>query len=376
MKPFRSAVLALAIVLVLVSVFAVACGEEETPETTAAPTETTAAPTQTTAAPTQTTAAASGETIELSLASLYPAGSPAAQALDNWAAKVAELSGGRLTVRHYTDNTLLTAAEMRIGVAAGTADFGSSLIYKPEPNLEPSLSLPALVQGRDHASCLSIFDDIWNEFPELWAGQWDKYKLLWVTVADPNLLVTVKKPVRTMADAKGLQLRMPSKDAGNVLKLLGAAPVEMSTGDWVVSLDKGTTDGAVTSIGMILDHQIAEKVKYVTKYSLGTGIAFLAMNKDKYESLPADLQKVIDDSMEFGKQEFIRIKADGEKDGLAYMTGAGMEIIDLSADERQKWDATVRPAFDAIASDLDSKGFPGTELVNFALERAKYYQEQ
>jgi len=311
--------------------------------------------------------------MELSLASLYPAGSPAAKALDSWCEKIAADSGGRLTVRHYTDNTLLTAPDMRIGVQAGTADLGSSLIYKPEPNLEPSLSLPALVQGRDHADCLSIFGDIWNEFPELWSGQWENFKLLWITVADPNLLVTVDKPVRSMADISGLQLRMPSKDAGNVLKLLGAAPVEMSTGDWVVSLDKGTTDGAVTSIGMVLDHQIADKVKYVTKYSLGTGIAFLAMNKEKYESLPADLQKIIDDSMEFGKQEFTQTKRDGEKTGLEYMQSAGMEVITLPVEEQKKWDATVRPAFDAIATDLDGKGFPGTELVNFALERAQFY---
>jgi len=367
-KTLRSSLLTLAIVLLLVSVFAVACGDAETPDTTAAPTDTTAAPTDTTAAP-------SGETMELSLASLYPAGSPAAKALDSWCEKIAADSGGRLTIRHYTDNTLLTAPDMRTGVEAGTADFGSSLIYKPEPNLEPSLSLPALVQGRDHAACLSIFDEIWSEFPELWSGQWDKFKLLWITVADPNLLVTVDKPVRTMADISGLQLRMPSKDAGNVLKHLGAAPVEMSTGDWVVSLDKGTTDGAVTSIGMVLDHQIAEKVKYVTRYSLGTGIAFLAMNKEKYESLPADLQKIVDDSGEFGRQEFIQTKKDGEITGSEYMESAGMEFIDLPMEEQKKWDAAVRPVFDDIAADLDSKGFPGSELVNFALERAKYYQE-
>jgi len=365
-KPLRSSLLTLAIVLLLVSVFAVACGDAETPDTTAAPTDTTAAPTDTTAAP-------SGETMELSLASLYPAGSPAAKALDSWCEKIAADSGGRLTIRHYTDNTLLTAPDMRTGVEAGTADFGSSLIYKPEPNLEPSLSLPALVQGRDHAACLSIFDEIWSEFPELWSGQWDKFKLLWITVADPNLLVTVDKPVRSMADISGLQIRMPSKDAGNVLKNLGAAPVEMSTGDWVVSLDKGTTDGAATSIGMVLDHQIADKVKYVTKYSLGTGIAFLAMNKEKYESLPADLQKIIDDSMEFGRQEFAQTKKDGEMTGLEYMESSGMEVISLSMEEQKRWDAAVRPAFDAIAADLDGKGFPGTELVNFALERAQFY---
>ncbi len=154
MKPFRSSLLALAIVLLLVSVLAVACGDAETPDTTAAPsdttaapTDTTAAPTDTTAAPTDTTAAPSGETIELSLASLYPAGAAPAQSLDRWCEKIAADSGGRLTVRHYTDGTLLAAPDIRIGVQEGTADLGCSFIYKPEPSFDPSLVMSQLILG-------------------------------------------------------------------------------------------------------------------------------------------------------------------------------------------------------------------------------------
>ena len=381
LKKPRPLLVLLTVVVLLLSIVIAACGEEEPAattaaptETTAAPTETTAAPTETTAAPTETTAAPSGESIELSMASLYPASAPPAQSLDRWAAKVAELSGGRLTVRHFTDNTLLAAPDMRIGVEAGTADLGSSFIYKPEPNFDPSLVHAQLILGLDYEDCLKIFDDIWNQFPDLWNSQWDKFKVIWITTIDPNLLFTVDTPVRTMADIKGLQIRMPSKSAGEMLKNLGAAPVEMPTADWVVSLDKGTTDGAATSIGSVLDHQVGGKLKYCTRYSTGPGVTFLIMNKQKYESLPADLQKVIDDSMEFGKQDFIQAKKDAEKAAYTYVQEQGMEIIDLAPDEYAKWDDAVRPVFDAIAADLDSKGFPGTELVNYALERAKYYQ--
>jgi TRAP-type C4-dicarboxylate transport system substrate-binding protein len=363
------------------SAFAVACGEAKTPETTAAPattaapTETTAAPTQTTAAPTDTTAAPSGETIELSMASLFPASSPPALSLERWGEKVAELSGGRLTVRHYSDSTLLTAPDMRHGVEAGTADLGSSFIYKPEPGFDPSLVMSQLILGLDYDNCVKIFDDLWNEFPDLWNGQWDKFKVIYITVIDPNLLMTVDTPVRTMADIKGLQIRMPSKSAGDMLKSLGASPIDMPTADWVVSLDKGTTDGAVMSVGGAFDNKIGDKLKYCTRYSTGPGVTFLIMNKQKYESLPADLQKAIDDSMEFGKRDVLQAKKDAETAGLAYLQESGIEFIDLAPEEYAKWDAAVRPVFDAIAADLDSKGFPGTEVVSYALERAKYYQE-
>jgi TRAP-type C4-dicarboxylate transport system substrate-binding protein len=383
MKISRLLVALLALVLILVPLVAVACGEGDSTETTSAPTETTAggtettaAPTETTAAPTETTAAPSGETIELSLASLYPATAPPAQSLQRWADKIAADSGGRLTIRHYSDSTLIAAPDMRTGVDAGTADLGSSFIYKPEPGFEPSMVMSQLILGLDYENCLKIFDDMWNEFPDLWNGQWEKFKVIWVTVIDPNLLVTTEKAVRTLDDIKGQQIRMPSKWAGEMLKNLGAAPVEMPTADWVVSLDKHTTDGAVTSVGSVLDHQVGEKLKYCTRYSTGPGVTFLIMNKQKYESLPADLQKVIDDNMEFGLQDFVQAKKDSEIEAIAYMEQSGVEFIDLTPEEYAKWDAAVQPVFDQIAKELNDAGHPGTELVEFALERAKFYQSQ
>ncbi len=322
----------------------------------------------------ETTQTTAGESIELSLASLYPASSAPAASLDRWCEKIATDSGGRLTVRHFTDSTLLTAPDMRTGVEAGTADLGCSFIYKPEPGFDPSLVMAQLILGLNYDDCLAIFEDLWNEFPDLWNGQWDKFKLIWITVIDPNLLFTVDTPVRTMADIKGLQIRMPSKSAGEMLKSLGAAPVEMSTADWVVSLDKGTTDGAATSVGSVLDHQVGEKLKYCTQYSTGPGVTFLIMNKQKYENLPADLQKVIDDSMKFGKEDMIQTKKASETEAYEYAEASGMEVISLAAEEYAKWDAAVQPVFDQIAADLDEAGFPGTELVEYALERAKYYQ--
>jgi len=342
-----------------VSVFAVACGDAETPDTTAAPADTTAAP--------------SGETIELSMAFQYPSGSDTAKSIERWGDKIAADSDGRLTVRHYSDQTLVKGPEMRLGVAAGTADLGVSSIYKTEPGFEPTIALPQLVLALDSEDRVPVFEDIWNEFPEMWAGQWENFKLLWITVSDPTLVVTVDKAVRSLADMSGLELRVPSKYAGDMLKNLGAVPVDMSTPDWTVSLDKGTTDGAATGVAMEFDHQIGGKVKYLTKFVLGTGIQFLIMNKDKYESLPADLQKIIDDSAEFGKQDFIQTKKDAETAGYEYMTSSGMEVIDLPLEEYEKWSAAVRPVHDAMAAELDAAGFPGTELVNFALERARYY---
>jgi TRAP-type C4-dicarboxylate transport system substrate-binding protein len=366
LKKLNLSIIIIMALLLLIPVIASACKPDEpaTPSTPSQP--------NTPAEPAKPAA----EPIELSLASLYPPGAAPAQSLDRWAERIKEQSNGMLTVRHYSASTLLPAPDMRTGVEAGTADLGCSFIYKPEPGFEPSMVMAQLILGLNYTTCLEIFDDIWNEFPDMWEGQWDKFKLIWITVIDPNLLFTVDTPVYTMNDIKGLQIRMPDAVAANMFKALGAAPVSMSTADWVVSLDKGTTDGAATSAGSILDHQVGEKVKYCTRYSTGPGVTFLVMNKEKYNSLSPELQKIIDDNMEWGKQDMIQSKLDAETESYEYLAANGVEVIDLSADEHAKWDETVRPVYDGIASELDEAGYPGTELVDYALERAKYYYSE
>jgi TRAP-type C4-dicarboxylate transport system substrate-binding protein len=370
----------LGIIFLVVVLLVGACGGEQA-TTTSAPGQstTTSQAVATTSAPTTATTAStepSGETIELSMASLFAPESDPSLSLQRWADKIAADSNGRLTIRHYAGSTLLPAPEMRTGVEAGTADLGCSFIYKPEPGFEPSMVMSQLILGLDFDKCVQIFNDIWNQFPDMWAGQWNKFKLIWIAPIDPNLLFTVQKPVRTMEDIKGLQIRMPSATAADMFKALGAAPVSMSTADWVISLDKKTTDGAATSVGSVLDNQVGEKLKYCTRYSTGPGVSFLIMNKQKYDSLPDDLKKVIDDNMEWGKQDMIETKRASEKAGYQYLQDKGVQLIDLSADEYARWDAAVAPVFDKIAADLDKAGYPGTELVKFALERARFYYSQ
>ncbi len=315
------------ITLLLVVLVLSSCGSDEASTSTTSVQSTETTQTAATTAPltsdvSQTTVPA-GETIELSMANLYAPGSDPDQSLMRWAAKVEADSNGRLKIRDYPGGTLLTAPDMRTGVEAGVADLGSSFIYKPEPGFEPSMVMSQLILGLDYNKCLSIFDDIWNQFPSLWEGQWDKFKLIWITTIDPNLLFTVDKPVRTLEDLKGLQIRMPSATAADMFKALGAAPVSMSTADWVVSLDKKTTDGAATSVGSVLDNQVGEKLKYCTRYSTGPGVTFLVMNKQRYDSLPAELQKVIDDNMAFGLQDMIDDQEGLRKGSLRLPHGVG-----------------------------------------------------
>ena len=201
----------------------------------------------------------------------------------------------------------------------------------------------------------------------------DIRNFIWGT---PLLVLLVGTGIFLTIRLKGLQIRVPDAVNAAAMKELGAAPVSMSTADWITSLDKGTTDGGMGTIASRLDYQIGDKLKYCTKYTLGTTTIFLAMNLDVWNNLSPDFQKIIDDSREWGLQDYIQTKHGTEEKATEYLLSCGLEFIDLPADEYFKWNDLVRPVYDQIATDLDALGYPGTEMVDFALERSAYYVSQ
>jgi TRAP-type C4-dicarboxylate transport system substrate-binding protein len=306
---------------------------------------------------------------------MFPPVSPTAQALDRWADKVAEESGGSVTIRHYAANTLVAGPEMRDGIKAGATDIGCAFPYKEEPGAEVLYNLGRVVRGLNHDSCVKIHDDIYNEFTDIMDSQWKDYKLIWEVPIHPNILFFTNKKVTKLEDMKGQQIRCPSL-AVPMMEKLGATPVEMSTSDWIISLDKGTTDGGSTSIGSVEDYHIAEKFKYAVYYCCGTGIQFLAMNLDTYNNLAPEQQKAIDNTLEWARNDIIKNWSDLEVSGIDYIESEGVEFIYLTPDEYSRFENAIRPTCDDMADYLDSKGYPGTEIVKFGLERSDFYNSK
>jgi TRAP-type C4-dicarboxylate transport system substrate-binding protein len=313
-----------------------------------------------------------GKPIELRLAHMFPIGSPSHQHSDAWAKKIAADSKGGLTIRIFPVNTLIPATEIYNGVAKGTADLGFAFRYKPE-GYGIGVTFPFLLGAPDTFSAGRVYDDIWKKFPKVMAEEWKDVKILWLA---PSMFqaISTKKPVRTLEDMKGLQIRVPSRELGDLMKDLGATPVFMSTADFVIAIEKGTVDGAVIQPGAIADNKLGGKIKFVLELSLGVPMPVMAiMNKDSYSHLPDDLKNVIDNSCEWGKEGTAKFWAAAYEDNIKYFKTEGIELVQLTREERARWTPIVERNRDKVGADLDTKGYPGTEIVKFIRERVEHY---
>ena len=317
---------------------------------------------------------AQAKTIELRLAHHMPANTLLGQHMQRWADKVAADSDGRLKIRIFPAGTLLSAPQLYDGVVTGSADLYCGWRYKPK-KYEIGVVLPSWFTCSSETA-MKVYDDLWEKYPELMKKEWEDLKVLWFEPSAPNYLIS-KKPLYTLSDIKGQQIRVPSKEQAAFVKGWGASPAFMSIGDFVIGLDKGTVDGAISLLRLIDDFKLGKKLPYALLIPSGTSTpCTIAMNKRSFKKLPADLKEILLKSAVWGKEDGMNMWKDWNERDLKYCRDHGIELITPPPDETAKIKEVLEVEKKVTAANLDKQGFPGTEVLDFINERIAYYEGQ
>ncbi|PHP66200.1 C4-dicarboxylate ABC transporter [Zhengella mangrovi] len=298
--------------------------------------------------------------------------------LDVWADKVEKDSNNRIKIERYPSMQLGgKPPELIDQVTDGAVDIVWTVVgYTPGryPRTEV-FELPFMMTSAEPVSRA-----FWEMFEkDMKDAEFKDVHIIGAWVHGPGMLHT-KNPVRAPEDMKGLKIRGGSRTVNMLLEELGATPVGMPVPAVSEALSKGVIDGTTIPWEVTAALKVPELVHNHTEFSgraLYTVTFVLAMNKQKYESLPDDLKKVMDDNsgMEFsafaGKtQEYY----DGPARELAVK--AGNNIITLNAEETAKWREAAQPVYDKWIADMDSKGYDGKALVSEAEALIKKYSDQ
>jgi TRAP-type C4-dicarboxylate transport system substrate-binding protein len=178
--------------------------------------------------------------------------------------------------------------------------------------------------------------------------------------------------VRKPDDLKGLKMRIPTRTGAWIIEALGAAPVGMPVPAVADAVSKGTIDGFVLPWEVIPAFKLQELVKYHTEtdpsrpamYSAGF---IFAMNQAKYDSLPADLKKVIDDNAGLALSKQIgKIWDASQAAGRKTAEARGNTFIQLSAAETDAWAKQAGSLYDEWTADMDKRGLPGKQMLQDA----------
>jgi TRAP-type mannitol/chloroaromatic compound transport system substrate-binding protein len=236
-----------------------------------------------------------GKKVTLKLATSWPAHFPImGTGVDTFARRCSELSGGTLEIKVFAKNILVPAMQVFDACSASQIDaFHSGVYYWKGKNLAFSIfgGMPLGLTSEEMITWLKFGGgyDLWREL----YGRFNLYPLIGGTTG-PQMGGWFKKPINSLADLKGLKMRIPGL-GGEVMKKLGGNPVLLPAGEIFTALDRGTID-ATEWVGPALDSMMgfdkAAKYYYTGWHEPGS-ILEITFNKARWEKLSSEHQAII-----------------------------------------------------------------------------------
>ncbi len=193
--------------------------------------------------------------------------------------------------------------------------------------------------------------------------EWKDYKLLALFVHNPGLIHTAGKRIVTPEDLKGQRLRAPNKAVAAVLQSIGATPAILQVNDVMPAVKDHSIDGIVTNWGNPLPG-FNDYMKYHTDVAFYTSAFFVVMNKQKFESMPAEIRAAIDEvSNEALVTRFGLLWNKWDQPVHDGASGPGHAIIALDAAQLAQWKQALQPAADKYLDALTAGGFSGARAA-------------
>jgi TRAP-type C4-dicarboxylate transport system substrate-binding protein len=221
----------------------------------------------------------------------------------------------------------------------------------------------------------------WDFYSKYATKEFPGLKPLMFAVHDEGYVHTKDKPVKTLADFKGLKMRAPTRQTNKLLAALGASPVGMPLPAIPDAIGKGTIDGFLLPWEVMPSLKLHEMVKYhsetdPSRPALYSAVFVFAMNQAKYDSLPADLKKVIDaNSGPELSQQIGKIWDDSQAAGRKAARDRGNTFTTIGAAELDNWVKVGAPLYDEWVADMDKRGLNGKALLAEARELLVKYKK-
>ena len=183
-------------------------------------------------------------------------------------------------------------------------------------------------------------------------------KLLGLWTAQEAVLLSREKPIRTLADLKGMKIRVPSKNTGRVAEAWGATPVSQPISQVYTSMETGVIDGVLVDASVLTSFKLGEVTKYVTRGMNATNSMFmLVMNRDSWKSLGKETQAALTELTGAGLSEGGRVTMDNAatKALKAYVAKGG-QVIELTARTAAEFNRATDALADKVITELQAEG--------------------
>lgn len=282
----------------------------------------------------------------------------------DWIARIEEQTDGRVMITPYWGGSLISSREGVDELAAGVADIANITPIYARSGYDLVRNTPTFFYGFDDPKkTLTVFMDLWNEYPE-YQKELAGVHVLAFNVGTPMHLMLREKPVETLADLKGLRIRSAIDYIGPLAEF-GAEGVTMPMTDTYPALEKGVVDGVIAPYEALKSLSFAEVIKYYSKLPHARGAyPSRAMNQGVWDKLPADIQKVFTDNIQWLSDKTLEYAMASDDVGKQYGEEHGVKFNEVDDASKAEYAKAFVGNAEKVAASLDDMSLPGTEVLN------------
>ena len=288
---------------------------------------------------------------------------------ESFGSDIERITNGRVKITNYFGGTLGGATEQLEMLESGTAHI---IYHVPpwSPGIFPLSELPALPFVC--ATPTAIFQ--YGKYLLQWdkSTEYDNYKVIAMGAPPSGRFYFTDKKVTSLEDLQGMKIRTGGGIYTRIVEALGASAVVTTSGDIYMTLERGIADGVTVDPGMMEMIKAWEIVKYGINTPLYLGIHELLMSKTTWDSLPADLQLILDEYFQGFMTRWLVVAIDWETKAYDALVAGGVEMYDISDAELARWTALWEPLVEEWITEQEAKGLPAREAVEIARKLAFY----
>ena len=319
-------------------------------------------------------ASAQEKVITLNYANFFPAPSPHSVLAEQWGKEIEKRTNNRVKITFFHGGTLAPAAQIYDSTVQGIADMGFSVLAYTRGKFPLTEVMDLPLGLKNGVTATKLINAYYKKFQP---KEFDEVKVLYLHAHGPGLIHTTKKPVAKLEDLKGMKLRATGLSA-KIVSALGAAPVGTTMPETYDVLRTGVAEGALAPFMALKDFRWGELTSYSilnygSSYSVGF---FVVMNKNKWNALPPDIQKIFTQvNEEYVDKRWAPSGIKPTRTGLNLLKAKGVNDCPSPLRKMPGGPKAVRPLLDDYVAASKAKGLPGDQALKFCLDFIKAHQK-
>jgi TRAP-type C4-dicarboxylate transport system substrate-binding protein len=311
------------------------------------------------------------------MASFVPGNDVFSVPVVQWGKMMEEQSGGRFKLYNYFADSLVKSQGLVDAVESGTTDMSMMVTSSWTERLPLQMCFNTMGVPFDSAPhtakvIMHMYDWVQQNYPQYIDKFYGRTKIMWLNCPGPRSLILSNKPIKTLADMKGLKINATSAEDIQAFQLLGAVTVPLFTGDQYMGLQTGVIDALHNEYNQAWLWRTFEVAKYRIENTVKRGSCYPTVyNPDSYDKLPSDIKAIFDASLDPLNNSVLYCSQwmawhDAHKIVLEQwyedhnLPAATYHYV-LPADESKLWNDTVKPVIQGWIDRTDKTGLPGTE---------------